>query len=277
MLMTMQSTSSPKSVASDGLTYYREGTNGAAVMLVHGVTGSPIEMKYVAKALNRAGYTVYAPLLAGHGRDLAALRRTRWEDWYDGIASAAYLLSRRVDRMFVAGMCMGGLLGLRLANEDRNVCGLAIYSPLLRYDGWNTPWHYRLDRVGLPIVVALGLGRWFSLKERSPFGIKSVRIRRLLADGIRGTLPAFPLETVYENQKLIAYTLEILPKVITPTLLIHAREDDVAGPLNPVRVKDRIGGECTIAWLRDSYHMIHIDQEHHLVSTFSREFFDGLR
>lgn len=274
MLMTMQST---RSVASDGLTYYREGTNGAAVMLVHGVTGSPVEMKYVAKALHRAGYTVYAPLLVGHGRDLATLRRTRWQDWYDGIASAAYLLSRRVDRMFVAGMCMGGLLGLRLAGEDRNVRGIAVYSPLLRYDGWNTPWHYRLDRVGLPIVVGLGLGRWFSLKERSPFGIKSERIRRLLADKLRGTLPAFPLETLYENQKLIDYTLDILPRVTTPTLLVHARDDDVAGPLNPIRIKDRIGGDCTISWLRDSYHMIHVDQEHPLVSKFSREFFDELR
>lgn len=273
--MLMAPNSMPTTIGTaDGLSYYREGTNGAAVLLVHGVTGSPIEMKYVAKALHRAGFSVYAPLLAGHGQDLAALRRSRWQDWYESVADAAYLLARRADRLHVAGVCMGGMLGLRLADEDANIRSLAIYSPLLRYDGWNTPWHYRLDRHGIPVAARLGLGRWITLKERAPYGIKSDRIRRLLADGIRGTLPAFPLDTLYENKKLIGHATRIMPNVTTPTLLVHAEHDDVAGPLNPIRIKAMMGGPCEIAWLSNSYHMVHIDQEHALVSELSRKFFD---
>ena len=36
------------------------------VLLVHGLGGTPIEMRYVALALSRAGHSVSVPQLAGH-------------------------------------------------------------------------------------------------------------------------------------------------------------------------------------------------------------------
>ncbi len=279
MLMKLNNQTAPF-VPDDGLTYFRKGTNGAGVLLVHGVTGSPVEMKYVAKALHRAGYTVYAPLLAGHGIDLASLRRTHWQDWYQTVRRASADLATQVERVFVAGVCMGGLLGLRLARDNAAVRGVAVYSALLQYDGWNMPYHYRIGRLTVPLAIGLGLGPRIALKERPPFGIKSDRIRRLLVEtgnGIRGTLPAFPAETLHENLKLIAETKSILPQISTPTLLVHARDDDVSGPNNPLTIQRMIGAPCQIAWLHDSYHMIHIDQEHHIVSERSSSFFAGIR
>ena len=41
-----------------------------ACLLIHGLTGSPSEMAYLAERLNTAGYTVKAPLLPGHGTDI---------------------------------------------------------------------------------------------------------------------------------------------------------------------------------------------------------------
>jgi carboxylesterase len=262
--------------AGDGLSFLREGANGTGVLLIHGVTGSPVEMKYVAKGLHRRGYTVYAPLLAGHGRDMEALRRTRWQDWYDTVAQSAYLLSALTDRVVVAGVCMGGLLGLHLARDQACVRAIAAYSALLQYDGWNMPYHYRAGRLTVPVALALGFGGRIALKERSPFGIKSERIRRLLGDGIRGTLPAYPLETLQENLRLITATRALLPKVKKPTLLVHARQDDVAGSGNPLAIQREIGGPCEIAWLENSYHMIHVDQEHASVCNRTGEFFDRI-
>jgi pimeloyl-ACP methyl ester carboxylesterase len=37
------------------------------VLLIHGLGGTPVELKFVAQALNRIGHTVYCPLLVGHG------------------------------------------------------------------------------------------------------------------------------------------------------------------------------------------------------------------
>ena len=263
--------------ATDGLKYFRAGTNGKAVLLIHGVTGSPVEMKYMAKGLNRAGYTVYAPLLAGHGVDIASLRKSRWQDWYRSVSEAADMLASHADNIYVAGVCVGGMLGLRLARDNPSIRAATVYSPLLQYDGWNAPYHYRLGRLTVPIAVRLGISRWISLKERSPFGIKSDRIRRLLAEngnGIRGTLSAFPVDTLHQNLKLIKATKAILPEIKTPTLLMHARDDDLSGPNNPLYIQRNIGGPCEVEWLTDSYHMIHVDQEHTLVADRTRAFFD---
>jgi carboxylesterase len=270
----------PASLLEDGLSYFRQGRNGAGVLLVHGVTGSPVEMKYIAKALHRAGFTVYAPLLAGHGKDLTTLRRTVWQDWYSTVDQAAAALASHVDTLFVAGVCMGGMLGLQLARDNPSIRAAAVYSALLQYDGWNMPFHYRLGRLTVPVAIGLGLGPLINLKERAPFGIKSDRIRSLLMEsdkGIRGTLPAFPAETLRENLRLIAASKAMLPQISVPTLLIHAREDDVSGPNNPLFIQRNIGGECEIAWLDDSYHMIHVDQEHPSVAAHSRAFFERFR
>ena len=263
---------------SDGLSMFGQGTNGKGVLLIHGVTGSPVEMKYIAKRLHRAGFTVYVPLLAGHGVDVATLRATRWKDWYRTVREAADWLSERVDTAYVAGVCVGGLMGLRLAHENPKIKAAAVYSPLLVYDGWNAPYHYRLGRFTVRVAVRLGFSRWISLKERAPFGIKSDRIRRLLAeseDGIRGTLPAFPVDTLHQNYKLFDVVKRVLPEIRTPTLLVHARQDDLSSPRNALYIKERIGGPCQIEWLENSYHMVHVDQEHVYVADRTRAFFDG--
>lgn len=262
----------------DGLSFLGRGTNGRGVLLVHGVTGSPVEMKYIAKHLHKSGYTVYAPLLAGHGIDMQALRRSRWEDWYDSIAQNCEWLKGEVDQVVMAGVCVGGLLGLRLAHHDPAIRAATIYSPLLEYDGWNAPRHYRYGYISVPIAVRLGLSRFIALKERPPFGIKSDRIRRILAetpDGIRGTLPAFPVDTLHQNLRLFAEMEKLLPAIKTPTLLVHATEDDLGSPNNALHIQNTMAGPCEIAWLYNSYHMVHVDQEHRIAAERTRTFFDA--
>ncbi|MFM9939374.1 MAG: alpha/beta hydrolase [Hyphomicrobiaceae bacterium] len=261
----------------DGLSFYGEGSNGRGVLLLHGITGSPVEMKPVAKKLHRAGYAVFAPLLAGHGIDLATLRRTRWKDWYGGALKASDWFTQRCDETFVAGICGGGLLGLRLAHEQPCIRAAAVYSPLLAYDGWNAPLHYRFGHIAVPIALRLGLSRYISVKERHPFGIKSERLRRLLAEtdgGMRGTLPAFPVETLHQTFRMYRWIRKNLPHIRTPSLLIHSRIDDLAGPQNAEYIAEHIGGPCEVDWLENSYHMVHVDQESGIVAERTRLFFD---
>lgn len=261
----------------DGLSFLGRGTSGRGVMLIHGVTGSPVEMKPVAKILLRAGFSVHAPLLEGHGSDLATLRRTRWKDWYAGVEEAAQWFSKECDQMFVAGICGGGLLGLRLAHEHASVRAAAIYSPLLTYDGWNAPLHYRYGHLAVPIAVRLGVARFIAVKERYPFGIKSDHIRQLLNGcdgGIRGTLPAFPVETLHQTFRMYRWIRKSLPKIRTPSLVIHSRSDDLAGPSSANYIADHIGGPCEVEWLNNSYHMIHVDQERQHVAFVTKAFFE---
>ena len=48
-------------------------------LLIHGLGGTPVELRLVAKALARAGHTVHCPQLAGHCGSEADLLATSWQ------------------------------------------------------------------------------------------------------------------------------------------------------------------------------------------------------
>src|SRR5436190_11697172 len=55
------------------------------VLLTHGFTSSPAEVRPLGLFLAEQGYTVYAPRLAGHGTAPEDLQTTSWPEW---VASA---------------------------------------------------------------------------------------------------------------------------------------------------------------------------------------------
>ena len=256
--------------------FHMQGSRRKGVLLIHGLTGSPSEMRFVGKQLHRAGFTVYAPTLAGHCGTKADLLVTTFEDWVESVRVAIRQFVLEVEEVYLAGICVGGAIGLYAAADEPSVKGVAIYSPLLKYDGWNTPFYYNLGPSGIPIVRHIPLLNKMSFGESAPYGLKSERIRNAIigkGDGIEGTLDRFPLISLYENIRLNNALCLRLPDIYIPTLLIHAREDDVCHPRNAIAVKKLHGGPCEIAWLEDSYHMIHVDQERHKVAQMTAEFF----
>src|SRR5512138_2201219 len=98
---------SPLSIAGDG----------RGVLCLHGITGTPFEVRPLAEALGRRGCTVLAPMLAGHGGTLADLAASGWQDWLRSAESAFHELVARVGggRVAICGFSMGGLLALLLA------------------------------------------------------------------------------------------------------------------------------------------------------------------
>lgn len=114
----------------------------AAVLLVHGFTGTPWEMRLLAEHLAAQGLASYAVRLPGHGTSAEDLAGRRLEEWQATVAAGQELLEREFRTVFGAGMSTGCLLLL-----DRAVThpfdGLAFFSPYLRvrhrlapYAGW---------------------------------------------------------------------------------------------------------------------------------------------
>ncbi len=97
-------------------------------------------MRFIGKALNRLGFTVYAPTMAGHCQDAAALEASECEDWIASLRQPLDHLKAEVRNVYTAGICVGGIVGLMLAHQERSkVEKSVIYSPAIHYDGWNQP------------------------------------------------------------------------------------------------------------------------------------------
>ena len=262
---------------TDPLEFFAKGTNGKGILLIHGMSGAPAEMRLVGRHLNRRGYTVYAPLLAGHGRDMQALRQTSWEDWLASTTDAAERLAQETSELFAAGICVGGKLGLLAGQQKPGLLkAAAIYSPCFLFDGWNVPFYLSLlARFIEPLSRIPFLDR-LSFAELPSLGIKDPRRRQMMeVMGAEGVLDRFPGRGMAEMHRLGRALKKQLPHMRTPTLILHAREDDLSAPRNACYIRRHIGAPSELRWVDDSYHMIHIDRQYRQVADCTADYFEA--
>ena len=241
-------------------------------LLVHGMTGTPTEMQMLAKGLNREGFTVYAVQLAGHCGTTQDLMQTRWQDWLASVESGLARLSGQVDRVVVVGLSMGALLALLVAaSSGRQIAGVCALSPTLRLDGWRLPAYTRLAFL-LPLFRGLGIGRNRIFMEAPPYGIKDQALRQRIVEKMQSGhsaqagLPGNPWWTVLELRRLSAHVRSRLSQIHAPTLVMHARDDDMSDVSNAHDImRGLVNAETELVLLEDSYHMITIDRERRTV------------
>lgn len=142
--------------------YWLEGRGERAetgVLLIHGLTGTPNEMRILARGLNNAGFTVYAVQLAGHCGTLNDLLESTWQEWLASVRAGADKLMVKVKKLIVGGLSMGAVLALALATErPQQIAGVMALSSTFRHDGWSMPKYTRLAFI-LPYLRMLGIGR----------------------------------------------------------------------------------------------------------------------
>ncbi len=98
--------------------HFRAGPIG--VLLIHGFTGAPTEMRPLGEYLAVKGYTVSGPLLPGHGTTPRALMNRKWSEWAETVDQTYQELTASCDRVFVAGLSLGALLALNLAADKKS-------------------------------------------------------------------------------------------------------------------------------------------------------------
>jgi carboxylesterase len=256
--------------------FYYKGTNNKAVLLVHGLTGVPLEMKFVGKALHKKGFTAICPLLEGHAKCREELLKTKWQDWYATVEKTFLTLREKFKKVYVAGICVGGMLGLNLAADyGEMVEGAAIYSAAIQYDGWNVPKYSFLGFI-LPLLGKLPPLRYMSFKERFPYGIKDNRLRKVIlrSDILKDTYEKFPYLILREMYILNSEMEKKYQKIKAPTLLLHAKNDDLSHYRNSEYIYKKITAPKEMHLLEDSYHMIHIDKERDKVAKMTTDFFN---
>lgn len=252
-----------------------------AVLLLHGLSGSPLEMQYLERRASQAGFRAYNPSIPGCG---VGTRKDRfdtgtWHQWLAFVSGELDALSRDHERVYVAGLCIGAVLGLRLAIErPQQVAGLALVSTTLAYDGWQVPWY----RILAPLAYHTPLRRMIVWPERHPFGLKNARLRQwvvraMQTQGISAAgAPCLPLSGIHEAQRLIRAVRRDIACVTAPTLILQAIEDDVTSTRSAEFVALHVGSrQVRTVLYRDSYHLLTIDNDRESVADEMIGFFHG--
>ena len=254
---------------------YRISGGRVGVLLIHGLCGTPLEVRSVAVGLGHDGYTVHCPQIAGHGGTRQDLAKAGWKDWYRSVEVALEELKKECDTVIVGGLCIGSILSLHLAaNHPDKVHGVVLLSPTLWINGWAVPWSMKL--------FALVRWRWLAslmlFPDPASLGIKCTETHKLVRTALASAAvsefgsPGTPAVAVLEHRRMVKAAMKILKRVRQPTLIVHAREDDFAHISNAIYLQNQLGGAVDMLVLNDSYHVVTFDKERHLVVARTRSF-----
>ena len=221
-----------------------DGPDGrTGVLLVHGFTGTPMSMRPWGEHLAAEGFAVRCPLLPGHG--------TRWQDanasthdqWTSTVDNAFDELVATCDRVFVAGLSLGGTLATRLAEvRPDDVAGLVLVNPALLTQ--------RVDAKLLPMLARI-TPSWAPIAS----DIKKPGITEL-------AYPKLPTRAMMQVRALWSLTRADLARVTAPVIVFHSVEDHVVEPVNSEILLAGIGSsDKTEVLLEDSYHVATLDND----------------
>ena len=276
----------------------------ALVYLIHGITGTPVEMRYLARGLARRGGDVYATTLPGHCTSLRDLVKTNEQQWCEHVGKQLAYARERYEHVYVAGLSAGSLLALEASTRVK-VDGVGVLSPTFFYDGWNTPLSHAILPMARKLVPECLQHLLFHV-DGPPYGVKDSMIqahirasytpasvfhewvslwwrghkREVTGNGSDPSsaaskgYPLFPLRTLSEIHRLMDRVKGHLEKVSVPTVILQATHDDMTGPRNAQFVYDEIASrQKQIVLLDDCYHVITVDRQRQAVVNHLSAFF----
>ncbi len=254
----------PFPVLRDGagaIVQFAGGRNG--VLLLHGFTGTPAEMKYLGGRLLSEGYSVYAPRYPGHGTNIYEMAATSSRDWITAAREALIGLRSFCDEVSCVGLSMGGIIGILLAAEYR-FKRLALLS---------TPCALRERSIYLAPVI----GRFKKIlwQQDETMGINSTEARAhhiCYSEG-KPVLQAWQLHT------MIKKAMALLPRVTSDLLIMQSLRDEVIPLASIDRIYNAAGSrEKEKIYLEISNHTITVDYEKdHVAEEVSRFLASGCR
>jgi carboxylesterase len=220
--------------------------NGGSVgiLLIHGFTGAPPEMRLIGDYLHKRDITVSGTMLPGHGTSADDMNKYTWIHWVDHARQALTDLCSVCDAVFVAGLSLGSLITLTLAAENIAVSGAILYSPAIKLTSrmiYLTPFFKYLVR---------------KVKKPEAFYADPQARRRNWSYDQR------PLFAAHELLKIIKHTKAHLPKVKCPLLMIQSTIDETIDAKSSQIIYGHVKSAYKeIVMLHHSGHCLTIDGE----------------
>jgi carboxylesterase len=225
---------------------------GASALLIHGLTGTPYEMRWLGERLAAAGIRVRGVRLAGHAGAPEDLGATGYDNWYESVVQGFEELRQYGDPNIVVGLSMGAVLAARLAaDQPEAVAGIAMLAPAFFLE--------RSIAITLAVVSRLG-----SLADRLyVFDSSGSDIHDSGARRIHPASHLTPLSAPIGLMELNRIVRRRLPRITQPALVVHARNDHTC-PMdrNLNYVMKHLGSaQKRAVILEESFHVITVDSE----------------
>ncbi|MGR9048879.1 alpha/beta hydrolase [Halobacillus faecis] len=213
-----------------------------AVLLLHGFTGHSADVRMLGRFLQKHGYTSHAPIYAGHGKELEALIEARPEDWWADVQNALnHLRELGYKKIAVAGLSLGGVLGLKLAYSEPIKGIITMCSPMF-FDNEKQ------------------LTQGFEFKARQ---------YKQLEGKDKETIDREVQELLSESEEMFkqlgGFITEVhneVDQIYTPTFVVQAENDEMINTESANYIYEQVEtDQKDIKWYKNSGHVITMDKE----------------
>lgn len=214
------------------------------VLLLHGFTSSLKTVDGLIPYLKKHNIPYSMPVLRGHGTEYTDMVGTTARDWYDDAEDALLELSKKVDKVIIAGLSMGGLVAIDLGiHHSKKVAAVVSIAAALKFAD---------PLSGLTPVLSKVIKFW-----PSPNAYNSKECAKA-----NRNYPKFSTEAF---GSLYAYSQEIeakLPKLKVPILVLQSKKDQIVAPKAGQIIYDNVGSaHREITWFEKSGHEMMQDLE----------------
>jgi len=209
-----------------------------AVLLLHAYSGSPNDVRMLARYLEKSEYTVYAPLFTGHGtlapQDILAQKTETW--WEDTKQAIHFLKAEGFSQVAVFGLSMGGIFAVRaLAEQSEIIGGGCFCSPISPVENHVPENFERYERYVLKLAGES------------------------------------------EQEKQAAITEGKLSDIQAPVFLAQAGQDEMIDPAGVYETAKKLADKrVTLQWYPNSKHVITVGESRKLLEKDVLEFLENL-
>lgn len=248
-------------VTPPGFTLGFPSRTGTGCLLIHGFSGAPHNLAYLARRIADAGHGVVVPALAGHEADAKAMAAQRkaynWAPvWQAQTKSLLESLTKESERQVVIGFSMGSLLTTLLAAQREwfpNLSALVLLGTPLLLD-------FQRRRKLIKMLAMLAPDVLIKIKEEADI----FKGQTVGGPPLRKHMTLGSIESLFRVQ---AAAQEAMPRVRVPVLAIHARNDHTAPVSNVDIVRQLLHANPPETVILDrSYHVIPDDIEREQVA-----------
>ena len=238
---------------------YEHKKGEIGIIALHGFSSAPAEVKQMAKYIFDQGYSVYAPRLKGHGTSPKDLKETSWQDWYKSVCRAIAIASLKYKKIYIIGFSTGGLLALLSTKKCYNeFAGIICINAALHLND------IRLKTVLPAVSFWNDLVHAFNVNEYQKEYVPNN------AENPEINYDKHYVTSIEQLNALMKKTRKNLPKILSPILILQAKNDPVVNPASAYEIYDAIASK------RKNIQMLNLDNHVIVKGNNTQELYDAI-
>lgn len=221
--------------------FFFKGTNGKAVLLIHGWTCTTYEVRKLGEFLSSRGYTVKGILLKGHGTKAEDLENVSWQEWLSDVEVAFNELKEKFEKVYIGGTSLGAVLAGIFSNKKSGISGIILMA---------APYKLKMEwLVNIVSKTSLLFGKKYWKKHYPKSFGSSGLVTRLTS------YQKYPTANGIESSKAIKEFRRIIKNIICPCFVLQSTKDHIVTSNSAKNIFNKIGSSAKKKrMIEKSYH-----------------------